>query len=151
MSGNLRRESSAVNLWEAIGVLAMRIRQMSQMHWVAFFTLILLGWAVLFLMAVPADLRALEYIYGADLIAALCGGLVGTNSFAAALLMWTLMSAAMMAPTALPALATYDDLTSVDTKARIAPLVAGYLAIWVGFSAVAAALQVALFLSLIHI
>ncbi|MEO0945840.1 MAG: DUF2182 domain-containing protein [Pseudomonadota bacterium] len=118
---------------------------MGQMHWVVFFALVLFAWALLFLMAIPAELRALEGIYGADLIAALCSGLVGTASFPTAFFMWALMSAAMMSPTALPALATYEDLTSVDQDARFAPLMAGYLTIWLGFSAFAAVLQVALF------
>ncbi len=125
-------------------MLAMRIRQLGRMHWLAFFAFVLLGWTALFLMAVPAELRALEGVYGADLIRALCGGLLGTSSFAAAFLMWSLMSAAMMAPTALPALATYDDLSHV-TSTGFGKLLAGYLTVWIGFSAAAALLQVALF------
>lgn len=122
----------------------MRIRSMGRMHWLAFFLFVLAGWAILFAMAIPSDLRTLEGVYGADLIEALCGGLFGASSLASAFLMWSLMSAAMMAPTALPALATYDDLSHV-TATGFGRLLAGYLAIWIGFSAAAAVLQVTLF------
>lgn len=126
-------------------MLALRIRQMGRGHWMSFFTLILLGWGGLFAMSVPPELRALEGIYGAELIAALCGGLIGTESFAAAFWMWAVMSAAMMAPTALPAFATYDDLSTTSAPTDFAPLVAGYLAVWLAFAAVAALAQVLLF------
>jgi predicted metal-binding membrane protein len=59
-------------------------------------------------------------------------------------LMWALMAAAMMAPTALPAFATYDDLGR-STQTRFGALVAGYLVIWLGFSVLAGAVQMALF------
>jgi predicted metal-binding membrane protein len=59
--------------------------------------------------------------------------------------MWVLMSAAMMAPTALPAFATYEDLGETAEGTRFASLVAGYLVVWFGFSIAAAALQMGLF------
>ena len=58
--------------------------------------------------------------------------------------MWALMAAAMMAPTALPAFATYDDLGR-STQTRFGALVSGYMAVWLGFSVLAAGLQMALF------
>ncbi len=57
--------------------------------------------------------------------------------------MWALMAAAMMAPTALPAFATYEDLGRA-TPVRPLALMAGYLAVWLGFALVAAAAQMAL-------
>ncbi|WP_372887172.1 DUF2182 domain-containing protein, partial [Shimia sp.] len=65
--------------------------------------------------------------------------------FLRVLMMWGLMSAAMMAPTALPAFATYDDLAHSAPGTRFSRLVAGYLAVWLGFSVLAAALQMLLF------
>jgi predicted metal-binding membrane protein len=53
-----------------------------------------------------------------------------------------LLSAAMMLPTALPALATFDDLPS--TQGDFGRLVGGYLAVWLVFSAVAAVAQMGL-------
>ena len=55
------------------------------------------------------------------------------------------MSAAMMAPTVLPALATYDDLAQAVPDTNFAHLVAGYLVVWLGFSIFAALLQMGLF------
>jgi len=49
-----------------------------------------------------------------------------------------------MAPTALPAFATYEDLGHA-APTRLGPLVAGYLAVWLGFAALAAGAQLALF------
>lgn len=55
------------------------------------------------------------------------------------------MSGAMMAPTAFPSFATYDDLSHSAKGTRFSHLVFGYLTIWIGFSVLAAALQLALF------
>ncbi len=122
-------------------MLASRIRSLGRWHWLAFFAGTLLAWALLFLMAVPPEIRALEAAYGASLIEMLCGA--GAPGFGAAFAMWALMSAAMMAPTALPAFATYDDLSHV-APTGFARLLAGYLAAWLGFSALAAGAQVGL-------
>lgn len=124
-------------------MLALRGISVGRLHWLGFFAALLMAWAALFAMAVPEELRALELTYGAGLIEALCGGVLGASGFAPAFAMWALMSAAMMAPTALPALRTYDDLGHV-TATGFGQLLAGYLAAWLGFSLLAAAAQVAL-------
>jgi len=61
-------------------------------------------------------------------------------------LMWVMMALAMMVPTAAPMLLTYADLA--DTASRqgkravsVAILGAGYLAVWIGFAALAALAQ----------
>lgn len=131
-------------------MLALRIRTLRGTHWLAFFGATLLGWALLFRMAIPADLRALESDFGVSLAELLCGGALAASGFAPAFAMWALMSAAMMAPTALPALATYDDLSHVATgldKTGFGKLLGGYLAAWFGFSALAALAQVGLYRS----
>ena len=51
----------------------------------------------------------------------------------------------MMAPTALPAFATYEDLGPAGGETRFGALVAGYMAVWLGFALVAAAAQMALY------
>ncbi|MBM1221305.1 DUF2182 domain-containing protein [Ponticoccus sp. SC2-23] len=122
----------------------MRIRSLGRAHWLAFFGGLLVCWAALFAMAIPAELRSLEATYGASIIEFLCGGALGAQSYPASLAMWALMSAAMMAPTILPALATYDDLSNVAATG-FWRLVGGYLAVWLGFSVLAAAAQVTLF------
>ena len=119
-------------------MLLLRVRQMGQAHWLALFGLILAGWAGLFVMAVPpAD------GYARALIDSLCGTDGTPAGPLSSIAMWALMSGAMMAPTALPAFVTYDDLGQ-STKAPFAPLLAGYLTVWLGFSVLAGLAQVAL-------
>lgn len=60
--------------------------------------------------------------------------------------MWALMTVAMMLPTFVPALRTFVDLSAAGaaTGPGTAALVAGYLAIWLGASALGAAAQAGL-------
>ena len=125
-------------------MLATLIRQKNGLHWVGLFALILAAWAVLYVMALPSDLRAAGRIYGAEFWENLCRVTPDAAGYLRVALMWALMSAGMMAPTALPAFRTYDDIGHAG-ETRFATLVAGYLAVWLGFSLLAAALQLGLF------
>lgn len=116
---------------EEFAGIGARLRGMRGGHWLALFGLLALAWLVLF-AAQP----------GTGLWAALCapGAAAGLPGLWA---MWALMGAAMMLPTAVPALATFDDLT------RGAPgpfwrLVAGITVIWAGFAVLAALAQAGL-------
>ena len=113
-------------------------------HWLALFAVILGAWAALYAMALPEDMRAASRLYGAEFWQSLCVVTPDAAGFARVALMWMLMSAAMMAPTALPAFATYDDLSHSAPGARPGALIGGYLAVWLGFSLAAAGLQMAL-------
>jgi predicted metal-binding membrane protein len=114
-------------------------------HWLAFFALVLAAWAALFAMALHGHAGG-HGAHGAH-GAALWPGLPAVGPAAAgvisAVAMWALMSGAMMAPTAVPAFKTYQDLGRV-TATRFGRLVAGYLAVWLGFSLLAALAQVGL-------
>lgn len=124
--------------------LAARIRRMSAPHWLGLYAAILLAWALLYAMQLPPDLVAAANIYGAEFWEALCRvepGLAGAPNI---LLMWALMSAAMMAPTALPAFATWEDLVQTGRAPGLWALLGGYLAVWLGFSLLATAAQLAL-------
>ena len=125
-------------------MLSDRIRAMGAPHWLALFGLILSAWVMLYAMALPADLRASARIFGAEFWESLCTVTPDAAGFGRVVLMWALMAAAMMAPTALPAFATYEDLGR-STQVRFGALVAGYLIVWLGFSLLAGALQMALF------
>ncbi len=114
-------------------------------HWLALFAVILLAWGLLYLMAMPADLRAAGRIYGADFWRDLCSLTPDGAGFLRMLAMWGLMSAAMMAPTALPAFAAYEDLSHSAPDTRFGHLVGAYLLVWLGFSVLAAAAQLLLF------
>lgn len=124
---------------------AERIRTMGAPHWLTLFGLILLGWVALYAMSLPDDLRANASLYGRDFWVSLCTLTPDGAGYLRMLAMWALVSTAMMAPTALPAFATYDDLSHSGAKTRFASLVAGYLLAWLAFSVVAAALQLVLF------
>ncbi|OAN70587.1 metal-binding protein [Rhodobacteraceae bacterium EhC02] len=113
-------------------------------HWLALFGLILGAWIMLYAMALPDDLRASARIFGADFWESLCRVTPDAAGFGRVVLMWALMAAAMMAPTALPAFATYDDLGR-STQTRFGVLVAGYLMVWLGFSVLAGGLQMGLY------
>ncbi|SDD80625.1 DUF2182 domain-containing protein [Ruegeria marina] len=126
-------------------IVAERIRSMTGGHWILLFGLVLLAWALLFLMAVPAEMRAADAIYGADFWRDLCTLTPDMAGFGRMILMWALMSAAMMAPTALPALATYEDLSHTAPGTRFGVLLCGYLLVWLGFSVLAAGVQFGLF------
>ncbi|WP_260009540.1 DUF2182 domain-containing protein [Leisingera aquaemixtae] len=114
-------------------------------HWLGLFGLILGAWGLLYAMSVPAELRAAGAIYGPDFWRDFCTLTPDAAGFGKMLMMWALMSAAMMAPTALPAFATYEDLSHTALDTSFTRLVGGYLAVWLGFSALAAVLQLGLF------
>ncbi|WP_376744355.1 DUF2182 domain-containing protein [Marimonas arenosa] len=118
---------------------------MRGVHWLALFAVILAAWGALYAMALPDDLRAASRFYGSEFWTELCTVTPDAAGFARIALMWTLMSAAMMAPTALPAFATYDDLSRAAPGARFSYLVGGYMAVWLGFSVIAAGVQMGLF------
>ncbi|WP_238321720.1 DUF2182 domain-containing protein [Halocynthiibacter namhaensis] len=125
-------------------MIATRIRSMGGMHWLALFGLIMAAWVVLYMMSVNSDPRNLSALYGATFWAALCTVSPDVAGFGKLFLMWGLMSAAMMAPTFLPALATYEELPTSD-HVSLWKLLSGYLIIWAGFSILAAGAQLALF------
>lgn len=69
-------------------------------------------------------------------------------AFVATVLMWLAMVVAMMTPTVLPWILAYATLVTPVSGTRpwraIAAFTAGYLTVWLGYSAAAAAVQVAL-------
>ncbi|MCA8869296.1 MAG: DUF2182 domain-containing protein [Rhodobacteraceae bacterium] len=111
--------------------------------WLGFFALVLLAWMLLFLMQPGAVDSGLLQDYGSRFWSAICAPVSGQAGFWSVLFMWMLMSAAMMAPTFVPNLRTYADLGHAGAagQAGLVALLAGYLAIWGGFSALAAMAQ----------
>lgn len=126
-------------------MLIARIRSMGQPHWIILYATILVAWLALYAMAVPRDLRDLGGVYGLEFIASLCIATPDAAGIAGLVTMWAIMSGAMMMPTILPALITYDDLSKAGAQTRLERLVGGYLAIWLGFSGLAAMAQMTLF------
>lgn len=106
--------------------------------WLVFFAVILAAWAVMFMMA---------QMSGVDLI----GRPVGMNmmpmiTFGALFPMWAIMMAAMMLPTLVPTLGSYEDLMKSADGARVGwiGVLLGYFIVWVGFAALIAGVQVGL-------
>ena len=99
---------------------------------------------------------ALGLLVGSEqgsLIAALCRPVAGTwpglPSAALVLAMWGAMTLAMMLPTAGPMILTYAEITETAAAKRepvASPLalIAGYVAVWLGFAVAATGLQIAL-------
>ena len=85
------------------------IRKMSQVHWIVLFLFISIAWLFLYLLSVPEELRLLSKIYGANFLNEFCVITPNVTGFLQIFSMWALMSAAMMAPTALPAFAVYEE------------------------------------------
>lgn len=126
-------------------MIADRVRSMVGWHWLVLFGAILLSWSVLYAMSVPADLRETSRTFGADFWVAFCAVSLDAAGYGRVVLMWALMSTAMMLPTVLPAFATYDDLKGSAPPTSMLWLAAGFLTVWLGFSLLAAAMQLALF------
>jgi predicted metal-binding membrane protein len=106
--------------------------------WMAFYALVVLAWLALWLMVQdPAALAARSL---PALLADLCGVAAGDAGLGALYAMWAVMAAAMMAPTAAPALATWLALPprASGGAAGTAAVLAGYLAVWAGAAAVLA-------------
>lgn len=124
-----------------------RIRAMGAPHWLLVFAVILGAWGLLYAMSLPADLRNAGAVYGRDFWLGLCSVTPDAAGLGRLALMWAAMSAAMMAPTFLPTLATYDDLTGTAAANRrgFFELLAGYMIVWLGFSGLVAGLQLWLF------
>ncbi|MEL6677182.1 MAG: DUF2182 domain-containing protein [Pseudomonadota bacterium] len=116
-------------------------------HWLVFYGLILLAWAVLIVAHMgAADLRAARDTFGAAVWSALCAPVEGGSSVLALVPMWMLMAAAMMAPTLVPALRTYDDFVAGQLSGRrdFLTFLGGYLAVWAVASFIGATAQLAL-------
>lgn len=110
--------------------------------WLGFFGLVLAAWFALFLMQPSLDLPDGWQAIGIDYLASLCRPAADAGPLGL-MAMWSLMSLAMMAPTTVPALKTYMDLTHTNgaTSAGLAALLGAYLLVWIGFSGAAATLQ----------
>ncbi|RMH47646.1 MAG: DUF2182 domain-containing protein [Alphaproteobacteria bacterium] len=115
-------------------------------HWLAFFGAVLLAWTALWAMSPPADLVAASRLGGAGFWKGLCTATADSAGFLRMTAMWAVMSLAMMAPTAFPAFRTFEHLAGAGAARRRDSLVlwTGYLLVWLGFSALAAGLQLAL-------
>jgi len=122
--------------------------RLRDMFWLGLFGAVLTAWSGLYLMNLEIGLD----VFGrpglwAETLRALC---IGPQASLAGWLtvwgMWAMMGIAMMLPTLVPTLTTYDRFAA-RLEAPVAGqvgLVIGFLVVWLGFSVAAAAAQVAL-------
>lgn len=110
--------------------------------WGGFYGFVLAAWAGIFLMSASLPGGLLANLAQPGIWSAICTAAAEAEPLAL-FAMWALMSAAMMAPTLVPALSTWDDMTATGAASGtgFAALISGYVAVWLGFSAVAAAAQ----------
>lgn len=109
-------------------------------RWIVFYAIILLAWAALIIVQAPI-FNGVGFV---EFLKAICSPQNAVQSFSAAFFMWSLMSIAMMAPTAFPTIAAFDGVAhkAGGAKGGFAIFIIGYLTIWLGFSAVAAWAQI---------
>jgi len=118
--------------------------------WITFFVVILLSWAMMFMMAIDMDLdligrpgemgaamAAMDPRMPMDMPMARFGPLFA---------MWAIMMAAMMLPTLVPTLRSYEDLMVSANGTRLGWLgvLLGYFIVWVAFAALITGVQLAL-------
>lgn len=111
-------------------------------QWLAFYGLILTSWLLIFLMAQDLPGGGVAAISDPGFWASICLTPTQTSPFAL-FAMWTLMSAAMMMPTLVPALGVYDQLDDCGAASGrgFMALVGGYLGIWLIFAVIGASAQ----------
>ncbi len=113
--------------------------------WLGVYSSILFAWFVMALMASEMPGFGLMRFTAPEIWDALCRSAAEANPIAL-IGMWALMSVAMMLPTFVPALRTFNDLGHAGATSSVGSfaLVGGYLAVWFGFSVLAAGAQVLL-------
>jgi predicted metal-binding membrane protein len=120
------------------GSMIRTLLDLRSLCWLAFFGVILLSWIVLFDMARMSGLDWLGRPVGMNMMP--------MTTFGALAPMWAIMMAAMMLPSLVPALSTYEALIrSADgTRAGWIGVVLGYFAVWLIAAVVLAGLQAGL-------
>lgn len=108
-------------------------------RWLGFYGAVLLAWVVLIIMQAPL-FQGMGFV---ELLRAICSPQNAGQNFGVAFFMWSLMSLAMMAPTAFPTIAAFDGIAQKAGGATggFAIFISGYLAVWLGFAALAAIVQ----------
>lgn len=120
------------------------------MLWLGFFTAILVAWWAMFRMAVDMDLtisgRPAGFSGQVSLFDPLLDLCRPVPAFGPLFAMWSIMMAAMMLPSLIPTLRTYEALmiSANGSAGGWTGVVAGYLAIWIGGAGVFAGAQLAL-------
>ena len=126
-------------------VAAVRSLRRPDAAWLGFFAIVGAAWVALYLMGGTFDAADGPRRYGVDAWRDLCSVSVGEAGWPTLMAMWSLMTVAMMLPSAFPMLRTYADLVHAGVAAAgLAGLAVGYLVVWQVFAAAAAWAQIGL-------
>ena len=126
--------------------LSARIKRLTPIHWILVYALILCAWLTLFALSLPGPPLSGLAIYGWSVLLDHCSIDAESLGTSQLVLMWTIMSVAMMLPGFVPVLATYADLakTGAGDGIGLFVLILGFLIVWLTFSLVAACGQLVL-------
>ena len=118
--------------------------------WLSFFAVILLSWAMLYMMALQMDVdligRPGEMGRAMAAMDPRMPMSMPMAEFGPLFAMWAVMMAAMMLPTMVPTLRSYEALmvSANGTRAGWLGVITGYMIVWVAFAALITAVQLAL-------
>ena len=119
----------------------------ADIHWLIFYCFVFLSWVLVLLVnRDSSEIESFQSIYGAEFWIELCGRANGIEDMGSLFLMWVIMSGAMMMPTLVPTLRTYQDLiySGAGTPIGFLLIIFGFLIVWVGYSVLIAILQAVL-------
>jgi len=117
--------------------------------WLSFFAVILGSWWMMYMMSIDMGLDLLGrpnmMAQKMRMMDPMMSDMAMTR-FGPVFAMWAIMMAAMMLPTMVPTLRSYEDLmASADgTRAGFIGVILGYFVVWVAFAALIAGVQIAL-------
>ncbi|MEP4196068.1 MAG: DUF2182 domain-containing protein [Aliishimia sp.] len=116
--------------------------------WLSFFGIILISWAMMYMMAIGMGLDLFGRPMGMSMEMDMSMSMP-MDQFGPLFGMWAAMMAAMMLPTLVPTLRSYEDLmVSADgTRAGWTGVLLGYFVVWVAFAALITGVQLALLAS----
>ena len=128
----------------------MTIFNIRSFLWIAFFSVIIVAWSMLFMMAVDMDVDLLGRPGDMGLVMAAVDPRKSMNlpmaNFGPLFAMWAIMMVAMMLPTLVPTLRSYEDLIVSADGSRVGWLgvLLGYSVVWLVFAAAIAGVQLVL-------
>lgn len=125
---------------------SFRSNRLPGFSWLAFYLMVIASWLALFTISLPPLQWSNFLAYGLDLWTEICRIDPRSAGVPAVFAMWSIMAAAMMMPTFVPALKTYEHLVSAGAGSQrgFFLLLAGYVVVWLLFSVVATAAQFSL-------
>ena len=118
--------------------------------WIAFFSAILVAWLVLFMMVIDMDIDLIGRPSAMGLVIESLDPrmpmYVPMANFGPLFAMWAIMMVAMMLPTLVPTLRSYEDLIASADGSRVGWLgvLLGYFVVWLIFAGVITSVQLVL-------